>query len=174
MLQENHEQQERQRHHEVGKAHQHLVGTAAHEPGGTAVEDADDDEEERRHDADEEGYPGAVHQPGKHVPPEIVRTQRMEGHLDRVPRPNVRFVFDQALLDGFRGRDDTGHVRCNGGVVRGFATGTVEGDYGVEIGQGLEVQPILEAHVRRTQDFGDGEGPMRHPARDRIRLRYNR
>ena len=52
-LEENHEQQERQRDHEVREAHQDLIYSSTDEARSAPVENADEDEEQRRDDTDE-------------------------------------------------------------------------------------------------------------------------
>ena len=95
-LEQNHEQQKRQRHHEIGEAHQQLIGHATKEAGNAAIHYTEQHIQQRRKEADEQRYPGTVDEPGQHVAAQIVGTEWMQRQLELI-----------ADLNRLIGTDDT-------------------------------------------------------------------
>ena len=148
---QDHEQQEGQRHHEVREAHQGLVDATAHEAGDAAVENSQQHEGERGDDADEERNPGAVHEPGEHVAAKVVGAQGVQRQFQHRAGFGLVDAFHEPFLHRFLGSDDPRDGNGERRVVGGFLAFAVQGDDGVEIGERLEIEAVLETHVGGIQ-----------------------
>ena len=141
---EDHEQQEGQGDDEIGEAHQRLVDPAAEEAGGGAVGHPEGDEDQGCRQADEQGHPRPRHQPGQHVPAQVVRAQGMGLQLDLIPRRQRLPFCDQAHRLGFLHGDDPPHFGLQGLEGVGQPPLAVQGHHGVEVGLRPQVQAVFK------------------------------
>ena len=156
-LEQDHEQQERQRDDEIGEPHQDLVRAPADKARGAAVDDADDDEEQRRHDTNEERHARAVHEARQHVAAEIVGAERVIRQHDLVTDRDRIGIVDPAERFGLGGADHSRRLDPERHVAVGFRTVRVERDDRVPVGNCLEIEPVLETDLSRIENLGHGQ-----------------
>ena len=96
-----------------------------------------------------------MHEPREQVAPEVVRAERMEGHLHLVARSHVAGILDQSLRNRLGSGRDARHFDADRRILGRLPAARVESDNGIEIGERPEVEQVFEADVGCAQDLGE-------------------
>ena len=120
-----------------------MVHAPSEEARHAAVSHANQHERERSDEADEQGYPRALHQPGKHVPAEVIGAERVKSKFDMVANLVAVTTPHEPALGRFGERHGIDDIDLQVRAFADFSALGIERHNRIVIRLGAQIEQVL-------------------------------